>query len=151
MIASAEHLERMPRVVFVGRFTEDLPAALGHRIARQDQPSGNPWHDVGSLLSGKTGDKLFGRFPAANPALGRFVGDNDLEFIARFGQQIAPTRGTTGEDKFGAFLAVHRRKWDEGWETVLTYGVVPYNSWSVPKVYALTIGLQYPSSFILPP
>ena len=109
MIASAEHLQHPPRMLFVGRFAEDLSIAFGHGIATEDQPAGDFPCNVGGLLPGKAGDELFRRFPAANSAFGRFVGHDDFEVIARLGQQFSTTRGATGKDKFGMFPGVHRR------------------------------------------
>ena len=92
---------------FVGRFAQDLPVALGHGIATKHQSAGDFQRHVGGLLPRQAGDELFGRLPAANAALGRLVGQDDLEIVARLGQQFSPPRRTAGEDQFGLFLAVH--------------------------------------------
>ena len=109
MLVSAEHLQHSPCMLLVGRFAEDLPIAFGHGIAGEDQSCGDFPHDVGGLLPGQSGDELLRRFPAANPAFGRFVRYDDFEVIARFGQQFSPARRAAGKDKFGTFPVVHQR------------------------------------------
>ena len=72
MTPSAQGLEHASRVVFVGRFAQDLAVALDHRVAAQHESFVDLANDVGSLLASRARNQLGRPLVAAQAALRGF-------------------------------------------------------------------------------
>ena len=100
VFAAAHQPQHFARVLAVPRLAQDMPHALGDRVATDDQPVGNALGHIARFLPREPGDEFRWRFAAANPALGRFVRQHDGEPEAGSFQQFAAPRRLAREDQW---------------------------------------------------
>ena len=100
MLAAAEHSQHTLRDFHCGRFTENLPIALRHRVACKDQAVIYTPSNISRLLKCQPRNQLGRALPAAGATFSPFACWYNVEIKPGLGQQLSPPRRSACKDQF---------------------------------------------------
>jgi hypothetical protein len=98
VLATGQQRQHLAGVLATSGLAQDLAAALGHRIAANNDALFDSHRDVGRLLSSQPRYQLGRGFATADSAFGRRVRLNHVERIAPLVQQLPAAGRRAGQN-----------------------------------------------------